>query len=77
MSSNVEDVLVIGGGAAGLNVALVLSRARRQGLVVDSGGLRNAPAHPLHGFVSAAAGAKAAVAVNGDLIEADMPEVAR
>ncbi len=52
MSSNVEDVLVIGGGAAGLNAALVLSRARRQVLVVDSGRPRNAPAHQLHGFVS-------------------------
>ncbi|MGI8305741.1 FAD-dependent oxidoreductase [Saccharopolyspora hattusasensis] len=77
MSSNVEDVLVIGGGAAGLNAALVLSRARRQVLVVDSGRPRNAPAHQLHGFVSAAAGAKVAIAVNWDLIEADMPEAAR
>ncbi|RNL83032.1 NAD(P)/FAD-dependent oxidoreductase [Halostreptopolyspora alba] len=47
-----EEVLVIGGGAGGLNAALVLSRARRRVLVVDSGAPRNAPAHEVHGFVS-------------------------
>lgn len=47
-----EDVLVIGGGAAGLNAALVLSRARRRVLVVDSGTPRNAAAQEVHGFVS-------------------------
>jgi thioredoxin reductase len=46
------DVLVIGGGAAGLSAALVLSRARRAVLVVDSGTPRNAPASHMHGFLS-------------------------
>src|SRR3954471_4288148 len=46
------DVLVIGGGAAGLSAALVLSRARRRVLVVDSGMPRNAPASHMHGFLS-------------------------
>jgi thioredoxin reductase len=46
------DVVVIGGGAAGLSAALVLSRARRTVLVVDSGTPRNAPAARLHGFLS-------------------------
>jgi thioredoxin reductase len=46
------DVLVIGGGAAGLSAALVLSRARRRVLVVDSGTPRNAPAAHMHGFLS-------------------------
>ena len=46
------DVAVIGGGAAGLSAALVLSRARRTVLVVDSGTPRNAPAAHLHGFLS-------------------------
>jgi len=46
------DVVVIGGGAAGLNAALVLARARRRVLVVDSGEPRNAPAEHLHGFLS-------------------------
>jgi flavin-dependent dehydrogenase len=34
---NEYDVVVIGGGAAGLSVALVLTRARRQVAVVDAG----------------------------------------
>ncbi len=46
------DVAVIGGGAAGLSAALVLSRARRTVLVVDAGSPRNAPAAHLHGFLS-------------------------
>ena len=43
---------VIGGGAAGLSAALVLSRARRRVLVVDAGSPRNAPAAHMHGFLS-------------------------
>jgi thioredoxin reductase len=46
------DVAVIGGGAAGLSAALVLSRARRKVLVVDAGQPRNAPATHLHGYLS-------------------------
>lgn len=46
------DVVVAGGGAAGLSAALVLSRARRRVLVVDAGAPRNAPAQHLQGFLS-------------------------
>jgi thioredoxin reductase len=46
------DVLVIGGGAAGLSAALVLSRARRRVFVVDGGAPRNAPANHMHGYLS-------------------------
>jgi thioredoxin reductase len=46
------DVAVIGGGAAGLSAALVLSRARRKVLVVDAGRPRNAPAAHMHGYLS-------------------------
>jgi thioredoxin reductase len=46
------DVVIVGGGAAGLSAALVLSRARRRVLVVDSGTPRNAPAARMHGFLS-------------------------
>lgn len=46
------DVAVIGGSAAGLSAALVLTRARRAVLVVDSRSPRNAPAAHMHGFLS-------------------------
>ena len=46
------DIAVIGGGAAGLSAALVLSRARRSVVVVDAGSPRNAPAAHMHGFLS-------------------------
>jgi thioredoxin reductase len=46
------DVVVVGGGAAGLSAALVLSRARRAVLVVDAGAPRNAPAAHMHGYLS-------------------------
>ena len=49
---NRYDVVVIGGGAAGLSAALVLSRARRKVLVVDAGHPRNAPATHMHGYLS-------------------------
>ena len=49
---NQYDVTVMGGGAAGLSAALVLSRARRRVLVVDGGEPRNAPAAHMHGFLS-------------------------
>src|SRR5919199_4729639 len=47
-----RDVVIIGGGAAGLSAALVLARARRRVLVVDAGSPRNAPAAHMHGFLS-------------------------
>ena len=47
-----HDVAVIGGGAAGLSAALVLSRARRTVVVLDAGSPRNAPAAHMHGYLS-------------------------
>jgi thioredoxin reductase len=49
---NEYDVVVVGGGAAGLSAALVLARARRRVAVVDAGEPRNAPAQRMHGFLS-------------------------
>jgi thioredoxin reductase len=46
------DVVVIGGGAAGLSAALVLARARRSVVVIDAGTPRNAPAEGVHGFLT-------------------------
>ena len=45
------DVVVVGGGAAGLSAALVLTRARRRVTVVDAGQPRNAPASHMQGFL--------------------------
>ena len=42
------DVIVIGGGAAGLSAAVTLGRARRSVLVIDAGTPRNAPADAVH-----------------------------
>lgn len=46
------DVAVIGGGAAGLSAALLLTRARRKVVVIDNGRPRNGPAVRMHGFLS-------------------------
>ncbi len=48
----VHDVVVVGAGAAGLNAALLLGRARRKVVVIDAGEPRNAPAAHMHGFLS-------------------------
>ncbi|MGI8700551.1 MAG: NAD(P)/FAD-dependent oxidoreductase [Nocardioidaceae bacterium] len=45
------DVVVIGGGAAGLSGALALARARRSVLVVDGAEPRNAPADAVHNYL--------------------------
>ena len=46
------DTLIIGGGAAGLQAALVMVRARRSVLVVDSSTPRNRFAHEIHGVIA-------------------------
>lgn len=46
------DVVVIGGGAAGLAGAVALLRSRRTVLVVDAGDPRNAPAGHVHNFLT-------------------------
>jgi len=46
------DVVVVGGGAAGLSGALVLARARRSVLVIDAGGPRNVPAGHVHNYLA-------------------------
>ncbi len=52
MDTHEHDVIIVGGGAAGLSAALVLSRARRSVVVIDSGSPRNAPAAHMQGFLS-------------------------
>ena len=45
------DAVVVGGGAAGLNGAMMLGRSRRTVAVIDAGQPRNAPAHAVHGLL--------------------------
>jgi thioredoxin reductase len=52
MNEETWDVIIVGGGAAGLNAALVLTRARRRVLVVDAGAPRNRFAAHMHGFLT-------------------------
>ncbi|MBC8088477.1 MAG: NAD(P)/FAD-dependent oxidoreductase [Phycisphaerae bacterium] len=46
------DVIIVGGGAAGLSAALVLARLRVSVLVVDGGEPRNRFSYAMHGFLS-------------------------
>ncbi len=46
------DVVIAGGGPAGLNAALMLGRVRRRVLVADSGQPRNAASAAVHGLFS-------------------------
>src|SRR5258708_8890484 len=45
------EVVVAGGGRAGLNGALMLARSRRSVVVIDAGAPRNAPATGVHGLI--------------------------
>jgi thioredoxin reductase len=65
------DVVVIGGGAAGLNGALMLARSRRRVLVIDAGAPRNAPAEAVHGLLGRDGMAP------GELLERGRAEVRR
>ena len=51
MTGMTYDVVVVGGGPAGLSGALALARARRRVLVVDAGQPRNAPAGQVHNYL--------------------------
>jgi thioredoxin reductase len=46
------DVVIVGGGPAGLSAALVLGRCRRRVLLCDAGAPRNAHAKALHGYLT-------------------------
>ena len=78
------DVAVIGGGAAGLSAALVLTRARRRVAVIDAGHPRNAPAAHVQGFLGSdgmppaellAAGRREVVGYGGHLLSGTVSSV--
>jgi thioredoxin reductase len=50
MSDDALDVVIVGGGPAGLSCALWLARYRRSVCVLDTGDPRNRPAWAVHGF---------------------------
>lgn len=52
MSESRFDVIIVGGGPAGLSAALVLGRCRRKVLVIDAGSPRNIRSHGVHGFIT-------------------------
>ncbi len=51
MTQQPWDAIIIGGGPAGLSAALMLGRARRRVLVIDSGSPRNRFAAHMHGVL--------------------------
>ncbi len=51
MPQNSWDVIIAGGGPAGLSAALLLGRARRRVLVIDAGSPRNRFAAHMHGVL--------------------------
>jgi thioredoxin reductase len=52
MERKVWDVIIVGGGPAGLSAALVLGRCRRSVLVCDAGKPRNRHSDAMHAFIT-------------------------
>ena len=52
MNDPMFDVIIVGGGPAGLSAALVLGRCQRRVLICDAGHPRNSSSHGLHLFLT-------------------------
>jgi thioredoxin reductase/SAM-dependent methyltransferase len=50
-TNTIHDVVVVGGGVAGLSGAMALGRSKRSVLVIDAGEPRNAPADHAHNYL--------------------------
>jgi thioredoxin reductase len=49
---DIQDCIIVGGGPAGLNAAVVLGRCRRKVLVFDSETYRNKYSHGMHNYLT-------------------------
>lgn len=59
------DLVVVGGGAAGLSAAKIAARSRRSVLLIDAGEPRNAPAAGIHNYLYAEGGAPGSLRETG------------
>lgn len=66
MIENIYDVLIIGGGPAGLNAAIVLGRCQRRVILFDTGKQRNRMSNGIHNFIT-----------RDDILPADFLAIAR
>jgi thioredoxin reductase len=71
----VLDAVIVGGGPAGLSAALVLGRARRRVLVLDTGRPANAPSHAVGGLLAQVGVAPTELRRAGREQLADLPNV--
>ena len=69
------DVVIIGGGSAGLQAALTLGRMRFEVVLVDAGSPSNAPAHAIGGLLGAHDLAPLDFLANGRAQLAELPSV--
>ncbi|WP_375490096.1 NAD(P)/FAD-dependent oxidoreductase [uncultured Jatrophihabitans sp.] len=86
MATTNYDVIVIGGGSAGLAAGVILARSRRSVAVIDAGHPRNAPADGVHNFLTRegtppaellAVGRREFTGYGGTLIEAEATDASR